>query len=106
MAWSGARIETVETVLNITADLGHRAEAAVLMRSLRVVGWVQIPLLRGSRTYFVRARPVSSVVISIHDSNRLHAMQSLAGLPRLDPDDEVADGDLLIGHDLGALFAW
>ena len=37
MDWSGVTNETVETVLDLAADLGHRAEATVLMRTLRVM---------------------------------------------------------------------
>jgi hypothetical protein len=37
MVWNGTKTETVETVSDRTDDLDHRAEAAVLMRSLRVL---------------------------------------------------------------------
>ena len=37
MAWSGTKTETVETVSDLARDRGHRAEATVLMRSLRVI---------------------------------------------------------------------
>ena len=36
MDWNGMKNETVETVCDMGGDSGHRAEAAVLMRSLRV----------------------------------------------------------------------
>jgi hypothetical protein len=37
MGWNGTKTETVETVSDLAADFDHRAEAPVLMRSLRVV---------------------------------------------------------------------
>ena len=41
-------------------------------------------------------------------TNRQSGISNLKsiGLPWLDAEDEVADGDLLIGHDFCALFAW
>src|SRR6266403_1817450 len=90
-------LKTVETVSDRALYLDHRAEAAVLMRSLRVAFLRVLPKVEFGLSQLIALRSCH-VFIAPDGATRLCV------LPRLDADDEVADGNLLIGHYFGALF--
>jgi hypothetical protein len=96
--------ETVETVYRISCITDHRAEAAVLMRSLRVT---LIPILpKVQRLARVKRSGSKKSLLLFPFLSHPDGARTAALLPWLNPDNEVADGDLLIGHHFGALFAW